>query len=180
MKPANLAPAVAPPTRRAQAWLLAALLLAPGLPAAAAATAAEATPTAVVGVRLADLQPEAWIARLERPDRVILDRAAIHAQNARMRAEDRSILDIAVLPDPLPRAWVRERIGKSEEIVTPPEHVRTVADLAEWLKGRGEEYAHAFAEPGIVRAAVDRRHVKPDAPIAGAAEVAFFPPMTGG
>ncbi|HET6397516.1 MAG TPA: SH3 domain-containing protein, partial [Pseudoxanthomonas sp.] len=83
----------------------------------AAATAAEATPTAVVGVRLADLQPEAWIARLEQPDRVILDRAAIHAQNARMRAEDRSILDVAALPDPLPRAWVRERI---EALSAPP------------------------------------------------------------
>ena len=77
-------------------------------------------------------------------------------------------------------AWVRERVGKTEEIVTPPDEVRTVADLAGWLKGRGEEYANAFAEPGIVRAAIDRRHVKPDAPIAGAGEIAFFPPMTGG
>ncbi len=77
-------------------------------------------------------------------------------------------------------AWVRERVGKTEEIVTPPDDVRTVAELAGWLKGRGEEYAHAFAEPDIVRAAIDRRHVKPDAPIAGADEIAFFPPMTGG
>jgi len=77
-------------------------------------------------------------------------------------------------------AWVRERVGKTEEIVTLPDDVRTVAELAGWLKGRGEEYAHAFAEPDIVRAAIDRRHVKPDAPIAGAGEIAFFPPMTGG
>jgi molybdopterin synthase sulfur carrier subunit len=32
----------------------------------------------------------------------------------------------------------------------------------------------------VVRAAVDRVHAKPDTPLAGAAEVAFFPPMTGG
>jgi molybdopterin synthase sulfur carrier subunit len=77
-------------------------------------------------------------------------------------------------------AWVRERIGKAEEEVSPPAGVRTVADLAGWLAGRGEEYAYAFENPAIVRAALDRRHVKPDTPIAGAAEIAFFPPMTGG
>ncbi len=77
-------------------------------------------------------------------------------------------------------AWVRERIGRTEEILDPPPEVVTVADLARWLAGRGEEYAHAFENPGIVRAAIDRVHAKPDAPIAGAGEIAFFPPMTGG
>ena len=32
----------------------------------------------------------------------------------------------------------------------------------------------------ILRAAIDQLHVKPDAAIAGAREIAFFPPMTGG
>jgi molybdopterin synthase sulfur carrier subunit len=77
-------------------------------------------------------------------------------------------------------AWVRERIGKAEETVELPAGVATVADLAGWLSGRGEEYAHAFADPKVVRAAIDRHHVKADAPIAGAREIAFFPPMTGG
>jgi molybdopterin synthase sulfur carrier subunit len=77
-------------------------------------------------------------------------------------------------------AWVRERIGKAEETLEPPAGVATVADLARWLAGRGEEYAHAFADPKVVRAAIDRSHVKADAPIAGAREIAFFPPMTGG
>ena len=77
-------------------------------------------------------------------------------------------------------AWVRERIGKTDEEVSPPAEVRTVSDLAAWLAGQGEEYAHAFENPGVVRAAIDRKHVKPDAPIAGAREIAFFPPMTGG
>jgi molybdopterin synthase sulfur carrier subunit len=77
-------------------------------------------------------------------------------------------------------AWVRERIGKAEEMLEPPAGVATVADLARWLAGRGEEYAHAFADPNVVRAAIDRSHVKADAPIAGAREIAFFPPMTGG
>ncbi|MEW6124083.1 MAG: molybdopterin converting factor subunit 1 [Pseudomonadota bacterium] len=77
-------------------------------------------------------------------------------------------------------AWLRERVGLAEEEVSPPDSVRTVADLATWLAGRGPGHAHAFETPGVVRAALDRRHVKPTAPIAGAREVAFFPPMTGG
>lgn len=77
-------------------------------------------------------------------------------------------------------AWVRERVGKAEESVTLPPGVATVADLVHWLRGRGEAYAHAFADEGVVRAAVDRVHAKPDTRIDGAGEVAFFPPMTGG
>lgn len=77
-------------------------------------------------------------------------------------------------------AWVRERVGKAEEEIEPPAGVATVGELATWLAGRGEEYAHAFANPKAVRAAIDRTHVKPQAAIAGAREIAFFPPMTGG
>jgi molybdopterin synthase sulfur carrier subunit len=77
-------------------------------------------------------------------------------------------------------AWVRERIGKGEEVVEPPSGVATVADLMGWLAGRGEEYAFAFENPKLIRAAVNRTHVKPDAAITGATEIAFFPPMTGG
>ncbi|GEP07561.1 molybdopterin synthase sulfur carrier subunit [Methylobacterium oxalidis] len=77
-------------------------------------------------------------------------------------------------------AWVRERVGKPEESVELPAGVATVADLIAWLRGRGEEYAYAFENAGVVRAAIDRVHAKPDAPLAGAAEIAFFPPMTGG
>ncbi len=77
-------------------------------------------------------------------------------------------------------AWVRERIGRPDEEVDLPAGVETVADLVRWLRTRGEEYAYAFENDGVVRAAVDRAHVKPDAPVAGAREIAFFPPMTGG
>ena len=77
-------------------------------------------------------------------------------------------------------AWVRERIGKTEEEVELPPGVTTIGDLVGWLKGRGEEYAHAFERTDVVRAAIDRRHVRADASIAGAREIAFFPPMTGG
>jgi molybdopterin synthase sulfur carrier subunit len=77
-------------------------------------------------------------------------------------------------------AWVRERIGKPEEDIVLPPDVGTVAELVAWLSRRGEEYAYAFENPKVIRAAIDKKHVKPDSRIAGAGEIAFFPPMTGG
>jgi molybdopterin synthase sulfur carrier subunit len=77
-------------------------------------------------------------------------------------------------------AWVRERVGKSEETIDPPDSVRTIEDLMAWLGRRDETYAHAFETPKVIRAAIDHAHVRPDAAIAGAREIAFFPPMTGG
>jgi sulfur-carrier protein len=77
-------------------------------------------------------------------------------------------------------AWVRERVGKAEEIIEPPASVRTVEDLITWLTKRGETYAYAFERPRLIRAAIDHAHVRANAAIAGAREIAFFPPMTGG
>ena len=77
-------------------------------------------------------------------------------------------------------AWVRERIGKAEEQVDPPAGVDTVSELMAWLARRDEQSAYAFENPKVIRAAIDHSHVKADAKIADANEIAFFPPMTGG
>jgi molybdopterin synthase sulfur carrier subunit len=77
-------------------------------------------------------------------------------------------------------AWVRERIGKAEEEISPPEDIKTVGELMGWLSSKGENYAAAFANTKTMRAALDRTHVRHDALIGAAREVAFFPPMTGG
>ncbi len=77
-------------------------------------------------------------------------------------------------------AWVRERIGKAEEQAELPSDVVTIADLMDWLVLRGPEYEHAFEAPKTIRASMDQAHVRHDTPIAGAQEIAFFPPMTGG
>jgi molybdopterin synthase sulfur carrier subunit len=77
-------------------------------------------------------------------------------------------------------AWIRERIGKPEEEIELPPSIATVGDLMNWLKKRGEEYAYAFDNPKVVRAAIDKVHVESAAKIASAREIAFFPPMTGG
>lgn len=77
-------------------------------------------------------------------------------------------------------AWVRERIGRAEEQVDVPGDVTTVEALIAWLSSRGPEYEHAFANPKLIRAAIDHTHVKPNVPLHGAREVGFFPPVTGG
>jgi molybdopterin synthase sulfur carrier subunit len=77
-------------------------------------------------------------------------------------------------------AWVRERIGKADEDIEIPPGIGTVSELMTWLSARGEEYAHAFENPKVIRAAIDRTHVRSDTAISAASEIAFFPPMTGG
>jgi len=77
-------------------------------------------------------------------------------------------------------AWVRERTGCAEERIALPADVTTIADLLAWLRTRGAGFEEAFRRPAIILAAIDQRHVKPDAAIAGAREIAFFPPVTGG
>ena len=77
-------------------------------------------------------------------------------------------------------AWVRERIGIESEEVTLPATVSTTHELIDWLKSRGPGYELALAQPRAVRVAVDKVHAQGDASLAGAQEVAIFPPMTGG
>lgn len=77
-------------------------------------------------------------------------------------------------------AWVRERIGQSEEEITLPDGVATVADLLDWLKSRGPEYEAALASPEVIRVAIDHEHVAHSAALSEAGEIALFPPMTGG
>ena len=77
-------------------------------------------------------------------------------------------------------AWVKEKTGIASEDVTLPETVSTVAELIAWLKTRGPEFEHAFERNEAIRAAIDQTHVRQDAKIVGAREIAFFPPVTGG
>lgn len=77
-------------------------------------------------------------------------------------------------------AWLRERLDRGEETVTPPAEVVTIADLIGWLRSRDEAADLALAKPEIIKAAIDARIVPHTASIAGASVVALFPPMTGG
>lgn len=77
-------------------------------------------------------------------------------------------------------AWVRERIGKSEEEIDVPDHVKTVSDLLLFLKDFGGGYEAALQVPQVIRVAINQEHVDHRELIAGAREIALFPPMTGG
>lgn len=75
-------------------------------------------------------------------------------------------------------AWVRERIGVPKERID--HEPATVMDLVNDLRAREDRYAVAFSDLTALRVAVDQELSDFDASLAGAREVAFFPPMTGG
>ena len=77
-------------------------------------------------------------------------------------------------------ARVRQIAGRGSEEREIPASVKTVSELMEFLSGRDDRVAAAFAERRMIRAAVDQTHAPLDASIVGAKEVAFFPPVTGG
>jgi molybdopterin synthase sulfur carrier subunit len=76
--------------------------------------------------------------------------------------------------------WLRERLGRGEETVSPPAEVATIADLIAWLRRQDEAADLALQKPEIIRAAIDARFVGHDAPLGDAGVVALLPPMTGG
>lgn len=77
-------------------------------------------------------------------------------------------------------ASVKEKVGLSEETVSPPGTVTTVAELMDWLAARSPKHALAFANRTVIKSAVDQTHVPPSFALRNAREVAFFPPVTGG
>jgi molybdopterin synthase sulfur carrier subunit len=77
-------------------------------------------------------------------------------------------------------ARVRQIVGRGEEQIEIPGGVKTVSGLIDFLKSRDPGCAAAFADLRTIRAAVDKAHAPLGASIAGAREVAFFPPVTGG
>ncbi len=77
-------------------------------------------------------------------------------------------------------AWVRERIGTGAERLQPPDSVGDVASLLDWLATRSAGHAAALAERSRLRVAVDQTFAAPTTVIRDGAEVAIFPPVTGG
>ncbi|MFP6698144.1 MAG: molybdopterin converting factor subunit 1 [Alphaproteobacteria bacterium] len=77
-------------------------------------------------------------------------------------------------------AWLRDRVGVAEEIVEPPIEVTTVGELIAWLAQRSARHGEAFADPAIVRCAINQDYAKADESFSRTDEIAFFPPVTGG
>jgi len=77
-------------------------------------------------------------------------------------------------------AGLREALGVSRESCELPPEVATPQQVRAWLRERGGAWATALAEGRNVRAAVDQVMASVDAPLRDGAELAFFPPVTGG
>jgi molybdopterin synthase sulfur carrier subunit len=77
-------------------------------------------------------------------------------------------------------ARLRDAIGRSGEDIEVPAEVTTVGQLRAWLAQRGSPWSGAFAEVRSIRAAVDQAMAGDATPLREGAEVAFFPPVTGG
>ncbi len=77
-------------------------------------------------------------------------------------------------------AWVKDKVGRGEETLSPPPAVKTVSALMDWLATQSPGHAAAFSDRRLIKAAVDQQHVDHGAALDGAGEVAFFPPVTGG
>lgn len=77
-------------------------------------------------------------------------------------------------------ASLRETLRISQESVDVPVGVVTVADLRHHLRARGDLWAEALAETKAIRMALNHEMVEGDVVLVEQAEVAFFPPVTGG
>ncbi|HLA03433.1 MAG TPA: molybdopterin converting factor subunit 1 [Aestuariivirga sp.] len=77
-------------------------------------------------------------------------------------------------------ARLRQIIGRGQEDIDVPADVKTVSALIDYLKSRDEGIAVAFADLRTLKVAINQSHASLDASLAGATEVAFFPPVTGG
>ena len=77
-------------------------------------------------------------------------------------------------------ASVREAVGTGEERLELPEGVATIGALREVLVARGGAWAEALGPNRSLRMACNQAMCDPSAPLADGAEVAFFPPVTGG
>ena len=77
-------------------------------------------------------------------------------------------------------ASIREQLGVSAEQLTLPPEVKTVGDVRALLITRGTLWAKALGEGQSLRMAINQQMCHADTIISDGAEVAFFPPVTGG
>ena len=77
-------------------------------------------------------------------------------------------------------AWVRQKLGLNEERIDLPADVRTVDQLAAYLRNRSAAFRDVFSEPDRLCVAVNQEHAGWQVAVRQDDEVAFFPPVTGG
>ena len=68
----------------------------------------------------------------------------------------------------------------SEENIDVPDSIKTIAQLRVYLADRGGVWAEVLAEGRVLRCALNHQMVDATTPLQEGAEIAFFPPVTGG
>ena len=77
-------------------------------------------------------------------------------------------------------ASLREALGVSQESIATPESIKTIADLRVHLAERGLPWSDILADGKVLRCALNHHMVDASTALEDGAEVAFFPPVTGG
>lgn len=77
-------------------------------------------------------------------------------------------------------ASLREGLGLSEESITVADNIKTIADLRAFLILRGDPWSEVLASNKVIRCALNQQMVNDTTSLEEGAEVAFFPPVTGG
>jgi len=77
-------------------------------------------------------------------------------------------------------ASLRENLGLEQEAIELPVSVLTIMDLRAHLRLRGGIWSDVLAESKVLRCALNHQMVNPSTKLVDGAEVAFFPPVTGG
>ena len=77
-------------------------------------------------------------------------------------------------------ARLREALGTADEDVNLPEGIKDVASLMAWLRARGGAWASELATGKAYRVAVNQDMADGGTRLSDGAEIAVFPPVTGG
>ena len=77
-------------------------------------------------------------------------------------------------------ARLRQIIGRGQDEIEIPPDVKTIAKLIEFLGARDGRVAEAMSDLRTLKVAINQKYSSLDAPLDGAREIAFFPPVTGG
>lgn len=77
-------------------------------------------------------------------------------------------------------AALREKVGQSSENITLADDGATVESVLQLLRARGGVWQDAFSAENTIKCAVNRQLCGKTTPLDNDAEVALFPPLTGG
>jgi len=77
-------------------------------------------------------------------------------------------------------SWIKEHIGKGEEVIDLPADITTIKELISYLEKLNDNYRSAFEKKNLIKIAINKSYSSLDDKIDNNDEIAFFPPVTGG